>query len=171
MSTHNFEALRRAVIDLSHSNRWAEAVEEWQVVGVEEDPHGTGICVCGKTGLVYLYEIHNQHTDEALSPIGSSCVNLFEVEELNVTVTVLRFLFELRRAFAMGTRVTTLADLWENGAFPPNEYNRHNGDNDYRFLVDLFNQHHDFSDAEQRKVWVLINRTIKRFVMNDDRLR
>lgn len=57
MSTHNFGALRRAVIEASLADRWAQAVEEWQVVCVEEDPHATGICVCGKTGLVYLYTI------------------------------------------------------------------------------------------------------------------
>ena len=60
MSTHNFGALRRAVIEASLADRWAQAVEEWQVVCVEEDPHATGICVCGKTGLVYLYTIRKR---------------------------------------------------------------------------------------------------------------
>jgi hypothetical protein len=179
MSTHNFGALRRAVIEASLADRWAQAVEEWQVVGVEEDARATGICVCGKTGLVYLYTIHNRLTRDVLFPIGSSCVNLFEVEELDVTVAVLRRLFELRAAFAQGNRVeltsdyfsrAVLADLWQNGAFPPNEYNRSNGDNDYKFLLDLFNQRHEFTDKEERKVWVLLNRTIKSFVMSDERL-
>ncbi|WP_344298075.1 hypothetical protein, partial [Agromyces neolithicus] len=173
MSTHNFETLRSAVIDASRSNRWAQAVEEWQVVGVEEDPQGAGVCTCGKTGLVYLYTIHNRHTDQVLFPIGSSCVNLFEVEELDISIAVLRRLFDLRAAYATGKRVTltneffsraVLADLWQNGAFPPNEYNRSNGDNDYRFLLDLFNQHHEFTEKEGRKVWVLLNRTIRSFV-------
>lgn len=179
MSTHNFETLRSAVIDASLSDRWAEAVQEWQVVSVEEDPRATGICVCGKTGLVYLYMIHNRHTDWSLFPIGSSCVNLFEVEELDVSVGVLRRLLDLRAAFATGKRVelTTeffsralLADLWQNGAFPPNEYNRSNGDNDYKFLLDLFNQRHEFTEREKSKVWVLLNRTIRSFVLSDERL-
>lgn len=179
MGTHNFETLRGAVLDASLSNSWAKAVEEWQVVAVEEDPDGTGICVCGKTGLVYLYTIRNTQTDWTLFPIGSSCVNLFEVEELDTSVTVLRRLFDLRAAYETGKRVdltsdyfsrAVLADLWQNGAFPPNEYNRGNGDNDYKFLLDLFNQHHEFTERERAKVWVLLNRTIKTFVLEDKRL-
>ncbi len=179
MSTHNFEILRRAVIDTSLSNRWAQAVNEWQVVGVEEDSDSAGVCVCGKTGLVYLYTIYNRQTQRTLSPIGSSCVNLFEVEELDLTVSVLRRLFELRARFAAGMAVeltskyfsrAVLADLWQQGAFPSNEFNRSNGDNDYRFLLDLFNQRHEITANEARKVWVLLNRTIKDFVMHDNRL-
>lgn len=179
MTAHNFGALRRAVLDASLSDSWAHAVQEWQVVGVEEDLRRAGICVCGKTGLLYLYSIHNRHTQETLFPIGSSCVNLFEVEELDVSIAVLRRLFDLRTAFARGKRVdltseyfsrAVLADLWENGAFPPNEFNRSNGANDYKFLLDLFNQRHEITGNEGRKVWVLLNRTIRDFVINDARL-
>lgn len=179
MSSHNFETLRSAVLAASVSRRWSHAVEEWQVVGVEEDPRGTGICVCGKTNLVYLYTIHNEHTQARLFPIGSSCVNLFEIEELNLSVTVLRRLFDLRASFSTGTPVTlttehfsraVLADLWQNGAFPASDFNRSNGDNDYKFLLDMFNQRHDPTEKERRKVWVLINKVIKPFVMTDARL-
>lgn len=179
MTSHNFEALRVAVLDASRASRWARAVEEWQVIGLEEDPQAEGICVCGKTGLVYLFTIRNHLNQHTLFPIGSSCVNLFEVEELDLSVSVLRRLFELRTAFVDGKRVeltsdffsrAVLADLWQNGAFPPNEYNRSNGENDYKFMLDMFNQRHDFTDNEARKVWVLINRTIRTFVLNDQRL-
>ncbi|MCS3494392.1 hypothetical protein M2368_003424 [Arthrobacter sp. JUb119] len=179
MSTHNFATLRRAVIETSLSNNWAQAVQEWQVVSVEEDPRGTGICVCGKTSLVYLYTIHNWRTQESLFPIGSQCVNLFEVEELDLSVNVLHQLLKLRSAYTSHKNVdltseyfsrALLADLWQNEAFPPNDFNRGNGDNDYKFLLDLFNQRHDFTQKEKRKVWVLINRTIKEFVMKDERL-
>ena len=132
-----------------------------------------------KTGLIYVYTIQNQLNNEVLFPIGSSCVNLFKVEELDVSVAVLRRRFDLRAAFVEGRRVeltsehfsrSVLADLWQNGAFPANEYNRANGDNDYKFLLDLFNQRHDFTDNEKRKVRVLLNRTIKSFVISDERL-
>ncbi|MEV8136806.1 hypothetical protein [Microbacterium aurantiacum] len=102
MSTHNFETLSRAIIASSAATTWARAVEEWQVVGMVQDPSESGVCVCGKTGLVYLYTIHNARTSSTLFPIGSSCVELFEVEELDVRVNVLRRLFELRTAFAAG---------------------------------------------------------------------
>ncbi len=179
MTSHNFEALRGAVIAASHANRWSRAVEEWQVVGMEEDAQAEGICVCGKTGLVYLFTIRNHLNQRTLFPIGSSCVNLFEVAELDLSVTVLRRLFDLRTAFREGRRVeltgefftrAVLADLWQNGAFPPNDYNRSNGDNDYKFMLDMFNQRRDFTENEAKKVWVLINRTIRAFVLNDSRL-
>lgn len=179
MSIHSFETLRRVVIEGSVAQRWAHAVEEWQVVGVEEDPQAEGICVCGKTGLIYLYTIRNRHNFQEIFPIGSTCVNLFEQDELDVAVNVLRRLFELRAAFVAGRRVeltkdhfsrAVLADLWQSGAFPPSGYNRWNGDNDYKFLLDMFNQRHELTENEERKVWVLINRIIRTFVMGDTRL-
>jgi len=180
MSSHNFETLRGVVINASVANAWAPAVQEWQVVGVEEDPQSTGWCVCGKSNLRYLYRIENRHTYDTLFPIGSVCVNLFEVEALDRDVAVLRRLFDLRTAFAAGQRVqltnnyftrNVLADLWERGAFPDNHYNRSNGENDYKFLLDMFNQRHPPTDNEDSKIWVLINRTIKPFVLQDERLR
>lgn len=179
MSAHNFVALRRAVIESSLSNNWVQAVQEWQVVSVEEDPRGTGICVCGKTSLVYLYTIHNLKTQQSLFPIGSKCVNLFGVAELDLSVNVLHQLLKLRSAYASRERIdltseyfsrALLADLWQSEAFPPNDFNRGNGYNDYKFLLDMFNQRHEFTQKEARKVWVLINRTIRNFVMKDERL-
>ncbi|MFC3297885.1 hypothetical protein [Clavibacter michiganensis] len=149
------------------------------MTGLENDPAGRGVCVCGKTGLVYLYTINNLHTRQSLFPIGSVCVDLFEVAELTADVSVLRGLFELRSAFEGGMRVTLageyftralLADLWENGAFPSNEYNRGNGENDYKFLLDMFNSRHEPSTRENKKIWVLINKAIKPFVLTDERL-
>lgn len=179
MSTHNFGTLRGTVIEASLSNNWAQAVQEWQVVSVEEDPNHTGICVCGKTSLRYLYTIHNWKTQQSLFPIGSQCVNLFEVEELDVSVNLLHQLLKLRSAYATSKSVeltseyfsrALLAELWQNEAFPPNGFNGGNGYNDYKFLLGMFNQHHDFTPKERGKVWVLLNKTIKKFVMEDPRL-
>ncbi|MGA1813092.1 hypothetical protein VH571_11965 [Frondihabitans sp. 4ASC-45] len=179
MSSHNFETLRGTVLSASRSRSWATAVQEWQVIGVEDDPRSAGICVCGKVGLLYLYTIRNRQTGHDLFPIGSSCVNLFEVEDLNVSVSVLRVLFDLRAALESRKHVTLtpeyfsramLADLWENGAFPPNDYNHGNGENDYKFMLDMFNNHRDPSTGESRKIWVLVNKAIKPFVLTDERL-
>lgn len=179
MSSHNFEALRSAVVSASTSNRWAEAVDEWQVESVEKASNSEGTCVCGKTNLVYLYTIYNPATDVTLFPIGSSCINLFEVADLKTTVSVLRGLFDLRAAFESGGRVTLdteffsralLADLWQSGAFPASDYNNSNGENDYKFLLNMFNQRHEFTIRESRKIWTLINCVIKPFVKSDPRL-
>lgn len=179
MTTHNFKKLRSAVIEASQSDNWERAVQEWQVISVEEDPRGTGTCVCGKNPLVYLYIIHNWRTKQTLVPIGSKCVNLFGVEELDLSVDVLHRLLKLRTAYATNRSIAltgdyfsrnVLADLLHNGAFPPNGFNRQSGDNDYKFLLDLFNQRQEITPNEGRKVWVLLNRTIRNFVLNDERL-
>lgn len=128
MTTHHFETLRGAVLAASRAGTWAQAVQEWQIISVEEEPLHNGICVCGKTELFYLYKIHNQVTQQDLFLIGSKCVNLFEVEELDLSVTVLHKLLKLRSAFASHQDVeltseffsrAVLADLWQNDAFPP----------------------------------------------------
>lgn len=94
-------------------------------------------------------------------------------------MSALRRLFELGAAFIdlRPVTVTTeyfsralLADLWENGAFPDSDYNNHNGKNDYRFLLDWFNSRTDPHERERRTIWVLVNRTIQRFVLADERL-
>lgn len=180
MTSHNFQTLRGAVIASSRANTWAAAVEEWEVVGLEVDPTATSMCVCGNTGLRYLYTIWNPKVGQELSPIGSVCVEYFEVAELTEGVSALRRLFELRAAFvdlrpvALTTEYFSralLADLWENGAFPDNDYNNNNGENDYRFLLDWFNSRVDPNEKERRKIWVLVNRTIQGFVAADERLR
>lgn len=179
MTTHNFAALRSSVIGASESQSWALAVEEWEVTGLEEDPLSTGICICGKTGLTYLYTIKNVRNNEHLFPIGSTCVNLFDVEELRISVGALRGLLHLRAEFNANKTIdlapphfsrAVLADLWQNGAFQPSNFNRFNEDNDYRFLLDMFNQRRDPTPAQEKKIWVLINRTIRDFVMTDERL-
>lgn len=179
MASHNFQSLRAAVIAGSRASTWAASVGEWEVAGLEEDPTSTGTCVCGNTGLRYLYAIRNPGTGHELAPIGSVCVEYFEVPELTEGVSALRRLFDLRAAYvnlrpvALTTEYFSralLADLWENGAFPDNGYNRNNGENDYRFLLDWFNSHSAPSEKERRKIWVLVNRTIPQFVLSDERL-
>lgn len=179
MTSHNFQTLRGSVIAESRANTWAAAVEEWEVSGLEEDPTATGMCVCGNTGLRYLYTIRNFTTGRELSPIGSVCVEYFEVVELTESVSALRRLFDLRAAFVDRRTVTLtteyfsralLADLWEHGAFPDNDYNRGNGERDYQFLLDWFNSRSEPNTKERQKIWVLINKTIKPFVLADRRL-
>jgi len=42
------------------------------VVGLEADPTATGMCVCGNTGLRYLYTIRNPKAGQELSRSGAS---------------------------------------------------------------------------------------------------
>lgn len=72
MTRHNFQTLKAAVIAACRANAWAAAVEEWEVVGLEADPTATGMCVCGNTGLRYLYTIRNPKAGQELSRSGAS---------------------------------------------------------------------------------------------------
>ena len=177
--THNFQTLRRVVVNASRASHWDQAVLEWQVMGVKEDPASSGTCVCGKRGLRYLYEIYNRQTTHTLLPIGSSCVEMFGLDELDMSVAELRRLFDLRSAYESHRWVpftsdffsrATLTDLWENDAFPPNRFNGQNGKNDYRFLMRMFNMRRAPTDGENRKIRALLY-TIRDFVLSDDRLK
>lgn len=180
MSTQRFGQLRRAVLEASHANDWTDAVHEWQIAGLKEEYEANGICVCGKTGLAYLYTIYNPTTDQELFPIGSECINHFGLQELRSETAIIRGLFKLKAAFLAGESVilkgglfsrALLTDLYENGAFPPNEHNSHNGEKDYHFMLDMFNQRKDPTPAQERMIWALINRSIRPFVLQDERLK
>ena len=58
--------------------------------------------------------------------------------------------------------------LYEAGAFPANRFNNNNGENDYLFLLDMFNKHikDNITQPQQRKIWGLLNYTVKPFVSN-----
>lgn len=180
MPEHNFGHLRSAVLGSSQADDWPSAVTEWRLSNAEEDPAGRGVCVCGKTGLVYLYTIANSITGRTLHPIGSSCINQFERPDLNQDVTVVRQYIDLVNAAAAGKTIeltpeffsrAMLEDLEARGAFKPSEFNGYNGHNDYVFIVKKFNQRKEPTPAARKKIWVLINRVILPAIANDERLR
>lgn len=182
MTTSNFQALAQAVLASSVSRQWGGAVLEWTVVGLEEDPTGQGVCVCGQSNLVKLFTIRNQRNGLFLSPIGSNCVNQFEREDLDLQVDQLLKLRTLRTAILVEPQNITLAapyfsrsmleHLYIRGAFPPDQWNHHNGDNDYDFLRKMFNKKDKdgISPAQRRKIYQLLHRKVFPFVLNDERL-
>lgn len=150
------------------------------MVSLEYDHARDGICVCGQTGLADLYTIVNEHNGAHLFPIGSICVKQFGRSDLNQQVKVLKRLLHLREAIAAGTWIeltseyfsrAILKDLYEQGAFPPNEWNRGDGRKDYVFLLNMFNQHDrdTLTDGQKKKIQVLLWK-IKTFVLADERL-
>ena len=66
------EILIKKVIDYSKSNYWNEAVEEWEIVDMEDDLDQTKSCICGKESLRFLYTIKNRYTGITLYPIAYS---------------------------------------------------------------------------------------------------
>ncbi|MFC4138488.1 MULTISPECIES: hypothetical protein [unclassified Microbacterium] len=181
MSTANFPSLVRAVVSSSVSNSWHVAKDEWAVTGVEEDPQGDGVCVCGQMGLVSLFTITNTHNGSELFPIGSTCVNQFGRKDLNSAINVLADLLKLRGLVRAGKSIpftaeyfsrAMLEDLYEEGAFTPDQYNSGDGQKDYDFLLKMFNKRNkdDISTAQRRKISVLVNQKIRPFLDADPRL-
>ena len=167
--TVQFDQLVREVVKQSESNNWDEAKTEWNIVNLMEDKTEKSQCICGQPNLRYLYTIKNVKNGNTLFPIGSQCINQFKQDDLNNDVTTYRKLLELQQAVADRKFITlnteyfsrdVLLYLYENGAFKPNKFNKHNPKNDYNFLLKIFNKHAQPSEKEQKKVTALIMNAI-----------
>ena len=181
-TTANFQVLRGAVIDASDADKWKKAILEWDVTSVEEHPTSDGECVCGQTGLLWMYTITNEVNSAELFPIGSSCVNHFGRTELNRRVDVFRKLVLIRETANAGETVemttaffsrAVLEFLFEEGVFTPDSYNHGDGWNDYEFLLKMFGKR-DKSTINSKQNWKirkLLGNKIVPFVLADPRLR
>jgi hypothetical protein len=181
-TTANFQALRRAVIDMSVASKWKTAILEWAVTSVEEHPDSEGECICGQTNLLWMYTITNVTNHAEMFPIGSSCVNHFERSDLNQQVAVFRKLVQLRGAARAGSQITLTTEyfsravldyLFDAGAFTPDQYNGDNGENDWEFLRKMFGirDKTTINSKQQWKLMKLLEQKIVPFVLNDSRLR
>jgi hypothetical protein len=182
MTIDSFDTLVRAVVAASESRDWQKAVGEWEVIELEEDPAGEGVCVCGQTNLVKLFTIKNRLNGSTLYPIGSVCVNKFEQEVLDRQVDLFSALIGLRSAIREGKDVTLTSEFFTramleyflfNDAFLPDQWNGNDGENDYEFLLKMFNKRDKdaITDPQQRKIYMLLNRKIVPFVLSDPRLK
>ena len=160
--------LPQEVIQRSRSEYFKEAAQEWDITDRAEDPQASSYCVCGKHGLRYLFEVTNRETGENLYPIGSTCINQFEREDLTQEVAFTQAKFKILQAAEQGTLElrgglfsrSLLAHLYEEGCFQPNKFNGFDAHKDYQFLVDMFNKRSEPSEKQQGKIWVLLHKTI-----------
>jgi len=182
MPAENFDELVRRVLDASESDVWGIAVGEWAVSQLEEDPLGCGVCVCGHTGLVKLFTITNQRNRALLYPIGSVCVNQFGREELDQQVKVYDELLRLRKAILDGSRIRLTSDLFSRallvwlfneGSFPPDEYNNFDGERDLEFLLKMFNKRNKdaLTRPQQKKITAILLAKVMPFVRNYENLK
>lgn len=180
MVIDSFEVLARRVMDASASGDWASAIDEWDVITVEEDPAGDGVCICGQPELVKLFTIKNARNGNILYPIGSSCVNKFGREDLNRTVNLYKDLLTLRLAVEANEPVAMTSEyfsravlgyLYEWGAFTPDQWNHGDGENDYWFLTDMFNKRSKdkITQRQRSKIRMLIRNKIEPFILTDTR--
>ena len=84
----NFNVLKERVVELSESNVWWSAKNEWVMCGYEEDEECEGVCTCGKHGLRHLYTILNVNNNNRLEFIGSKCILQFDNPKMKEEVKI-----------------------------------------------------------------------------------
>lgn len=173
MSSSYFENLIETVIDSSVSNTWDSAVLEWEIDDVIEDEENDSSCVCGKENIRYLFTIRNIENGSTLFPIGSSCIKKFNRDDLNEITSINETLFKLFHAVKANEFISLNGDffsrnllkyLLEEGAFEPNQYNKFNGENDYLFMLDMFNKKKEPSVKQKSKIRAIIVASLKPFL-------
>ncbi|WP_041139529.1 hypothetical protein [Beduini massiliensis] len=168
------EKLIQTVLDNSVSNYWDSAVQEWEIVDCEEDEKCKSACICGKERLRYLYTIRNYETGSTLYPIGSSCIKKFNRDDLNEQTTVNEKLFQLLHAIQNRQFISLNSEffsrkllryLYDEGVFKPTQYNKFNGENDYEFLLDMFNKRSEPSERQEAKIRAIIVSSIRPYLV------
>ena len=174
MESTYYTNLIRKVIELSESDFWEEAVEEWDIVDWEEDLSCSSACVCGKENIKYLYTIINRYNESVLFPIGSSCINKFGRRDLREVTSLIEEQFRLFHAVEEGRFLSLNTELfsrkllkwlYEVGAFDT-EYNCYDGTADYEFMLKMFNKRD--KDAitvnQDKKIKAILLSSIKPFL-------
>lgn len=127
-----------------------------------------------KGNLRYLFTIRNIKNGNTLFPIGSSCIKKFDREELNELTSVKEKLFQLLHAVQDSDFISLnneyfsrklLKYLYDDGAFQPSQYNNYDGENDYLFMLSMFNKRTEPTDKQQRKIRAIIVASIKPYLV------
>ncbi len=160
MKSTYVENLIIRVLNNSESSTWEDAVKEWEISDCEEDQTATETCICGKENIRYLFTIRNIYNKNELYPIGSTCIKKFERKELREEVGIYEGMFRLLHAVEEGAFLSLSPDLfsrkilkalYDNGAFPPTQYNGYDGMQDYKFLLKMFNKRDKDSITQKQK--------------------
>lgn len=163
---HDNIQLKDAILSKSVSKIWSYAVVEWEISSMEEDEDAGSICLCGNTGLRYLYEIRNRKNGNFLFPIGSTCIKKFERDDLDEEVENRDRMLKLMSAVKRRERIVLsstyfsrklLDHLRLNDVFNPTSYNNFNGYNDYLFMLDMFNKRTKTPNQERKATAIIMN--------------
>ena len=173
MSSIYHEKFTKRIVSESESNHWDNAVKEWDISNSKEDRNARSECICGKERIRYLFEITNLKNRNVLFPIGSSCIKKFKRKDLNEVIAIKEKLFILLHAVEDGKYIPLNSEyfsrkllqyLFNEGAFRPNQFNDHDGENDYIFMLDCFNQKLPLSPKQKSKVSAIILNQIKPYL-------
>lgn len=172
--SRNFEILKDKVIEASSSNSWMVAKTEWDVIDVyvAEDEEDFESCQCSHYPIKEQYTISNRITHKTLCPIGNVCIHMFEEENLSDKVDFLSWMIGIGKKLQAGENIEfcspyfsrkALLGLLRAGAFVPTKYNHYDGDNDYTFLLRMFNKR-SCTSKQSKKISALLYYTIIPFV-------
>lgn len=173
MSSIYVNNLIKTVIEKSVSMSWDTAVLEWEIDDVIEDEDNESSCICGKENIRYLFTIKNINNQNKLFPIGSSCIKKFDREDLNELTLVNEKLFKLFHAVEANEFISlnseyfsrkVLKYLFDQGAFIPNNYNNFNAENDYNFMLKMFNMRSEPTEKQLKKIRGIIVSSIKPYL-------
>ena len=162
----DIKLLMRKVIENSVSDNWHSAVNEWDIVSMEEDEEANSECLCENTGLRYLYEIQNNENGNILFPIGSTCIKKFQRADLNEELKNREMMFKLVNAVKNHIRIELKSEyfsrkflkyLYDNDVFQANEYNRNSSYNEYIFILNMFNEREITQRYAKRVIAIIMN--------------
>ncbi len=178
---NNYKLLN-VVMNNSEADNWEDAVNEWTITDCSEDERQTSECICGKENIKYLFTIENKFNGNVLYPIGSSCIKKFHRKDMNDEANVHERSFKLlhavedNRYLSLSTEYFSrklLLWLYNEGAFD-SEYNNFDGQDDYEFMVKMFNKRDKDSITvkQDKKIKAILLNSIKPYLKEilDDRI-
>lgn len=78
-----FENFNKVIVEKSESDNYSEAIKEWEVIGCVIDSSISSKCLCGHSGIKYLYRIRNIFNGNELFPIGIKCIEKFGNKDMD----------------------------------------------------------------------------------------
>lgn len=173
---NNNYGLIKIVLNNSESKKWDIAVNEWDLSNEVIKENAESMCICGKEGIKYCYEITNIKNGNKLFPIGSSCIKKFGREDLNEKLKIkielrrLRELIYKRKEIELNGENFSkklLEHFFNAGVFTPDKYNNYNGQKDYEYFLKIFNKRkkENISITQAMKIKAIINKKIKPYIM------
>ena len=162
------ELLKETVVELSIADNWEEVKMEWtkaELVKIDADRKQS--CLCGHKSLKKVFAItRNDGSGIELSPIGSSCIEKFENEELTKSIKRAEKTYKLKKNLKFEDLREVmdeemLEDFYSRGYFKEDKENEFNPWNDYI----LFKMALSRKNEERQLAYNKIERII--YVIND----
>ncbi len=148
--------LKEAVLQNSIAKTWHDAVTEWTIVGFDVDHSASTTCICGHPGIKYLYQIYNSQTEKYLYPVGSCCIKKFDLDVLSDFVDAIEAMAKLLEKVKNNEWIDLKWDFSRRLLDYLYETEMICEEDDYLFLLKMFNKRTRMSIAQDKKVKAII---------------